>query len=244
MLGALSGSELAVCGAVLVVAYIVRGLTGFGSGLISIPLLALQLPLQAVVPLIVLLDYIASFAQSLSSRKEVRWRELVPLLPFTLVGVVAGLLTLKTVSPEAMSHALGVFVLFFAVYQFFGLEVSGRYSKVWAALAGSSGGLIGTLFGTGGPFYIIYFRLRGLDKSELRATFAATFLIDGSGRLIGYVASGFFTRDFLLTALAALPLMAAALYIGGHIHTQIKLKTFQRAISILLVCSGIALLLK
>lgn len=244
MLGNLTGGELAYCGAVLAVAYVVRGLTGFGSGLISIPLLALLLPLPAVVPLIVLLDYLASFSQSLASRTEVRWRELLPLLPFTLVGVVAGLFILKTVSAEAMSHALGVFVLFFAVYQFSGLETAGRYSQGWAALAGSSGGLIGTLFGTGGPFYIIYFRLRGLDKGELRATFAATFLIDGSGRLIGYAASDFFSRDFLIAALAALPVMAVALYVGGHIHTRISPRTFQRAISVLLVGSGLALLLK
>ena len=244
MLEALSWGELAFCGAVLAVAYFVRGLTGFGSGLISIPLLALLLPLPAVVPLVVLLDYTASASQSLGSRKEVRWRELLPLLPFTLVGVVTGLLILQTVSAATMSHALGVFVLFFAVYQFFGLEMAGRYSKGWAALAGSSGGLIGTMFGTGGPFYIIYFRLRGLDKSELRATFAATFLIDGSVRLVGYAASEFFSREFLLTALAALPVMALALYVGGHIHTRIGIRTFQRAISVLLVCSGLALLLK
>ena len=103
---------------------------------------------------------------------------------------------------------------------------------------------IGTLFGTGGPFYIIYFRLRGLDKSELRATFAATFLLDGSVRLLGYVASGFFTREFLIAVLAALPVMAVALYVGGHIHTRISLRLFQRAISVLLVVSGVALVLK
>lgn len=244
MLGTLTGADLLFCGAVLAVAYVVRGMTGFGSGLISIPLLALLLPLQAVVPLVVLLDYIASFSQSLASRREVRWRELLPLLPFTLIGVISGVLILKAISAEAMSHALGIFVLFFAVYQFFGLEASGRHSQGWAALAGSSGGLVGTLFGTGGPFYIIYFRLRGLDKSELRATFAATFLIDASGRLVGYAAADFFSRDFLLTALAALPVMGVALYIGGHIHTRISLRTFQRAISLLLVGSGVALLLK
>jgi hypothetical protein len=244
MLEALSGGGLAFCAMVLAIAYFVRGLTGFGSGLISIPLLTLLLPLPGVVPLIVLLDYTALASQSLSSRKDVRWRELLPLLPFTLAGVLAGLLILKTVSPAAMSHALGVFVLFFALYQYFGLEMAGRYSRGWAALAGSSGGLIGTLFGAGGPFYIIYFRLRGLDKSELRATFAATFLLDGSVRLLGYVASGFFTREFLIAVLAALPVMAVALYVGGHIHTRISLRLFQRAISVLLVVSGVALVLK
>lgn len=244
MLNALSGGELFFAATVVTVAYLVRGLTGFGSGLIAIPLLTLLLPLQAVVPLIVLLDYTASVSQGLRWHKDVRWRELLPLLPFSLAGVLAALVILRTTSTQMMSHALGAFVLFFAVYQFFGLQLSGRYSKTWAALAGSSGGLIGTLFGTGGPFYIIYFRMRGLDKSELRATFAATFLIDGGWRLVGYAASDYFTRDFLLTALAALPVMAVALYVGGHVHTRVSQQTFQRAISLLLVFSGVALLAK
>ena len=47
-----------------------------------------------------------------------------------------------------------------------------------------------------------------------------------------------------ITLMLALPVMAAALYAGGHIHSRISLKTFQRAISLLLVCSGLALLLK
>lgn len=244
MLESLSGWELLYCAAVLTLAYVVRGLAGFGSGLISIPLLVLLLPLQAVVPLVVLLDYTASVVQGTSSRRDVRWREIVPLLPFSMVGVLVALLVLRTTSAAAMSQALGVFVLFFAIYQFFGIKTSGRYSRGWAALAGGSGGLIGTLFGTGGPFYVIYFRLRGLGKSEMRATFAATFLIDGGWRLVGYAASDYFTFDFLLTALMALPVMAVALHVGGHVHTRISHQAFERAISLLLLCSGIALLAK
>ncbi len=39
--------------------------------------------------------------------------------------------------------------------------------------AGLFGGLVGTLFGTGGPFYMIYLTIRGLEKRSLRASFAA-----------------------------------------------------------------------
>jgi uncharacterized membrane protein YfcA len=44
----------------LLAAYLVRGIAGFGSGLIAIPLLALFLPLTLAVPLVVFLDYVAS----------------------------------------------------------------------------------------------------------------------------------------------------------------------------------------
>ena len=41
-------------------AYFIRGITGFGSGLIAVPLLALSHPLQFAVPLVLALDFTAS----------------------------------------------------------------------------------------------------------------------------------------------------------------------------------------
>ena len=65
--------------AVLFIAYLVRGIAGFGSGLIAVPLLALLFPIQAVVPVVVLLDYLGSASQGLSNRRLIAWREQLPL---------------------------------------------------------------------------------------------------------------------------------------------------------------------
>jgi uncharacterized membrane protein YfcA len=115
-------------------------------------------------------------------------------------------------------------------------------SRLWAAPAGALGGLVGTLFGTGGPFYVIYLRLRQLDKTAFRATAATIFLIDGSSRIVGYFFSGFYELDTMLLLAAALPVMIVGMYVGGHIHTNISQRTFQQAIGVLLVGSGMALL--
>jgi len=242
VLATLSGAELLYSAAVLAVAFFVQGLAGFGSGLIAIPLLVFVLPLQFAVPLSLALTYVTAVSHGLRSQRHVRWREMLPLMPFSMAGVVLGLIILKTASVAAMSHALGTFVVLFAVYQFMGVEFAGRYSKGWAVLAGGSGGVIGTVFGTGGPFYVIYFRLRGLDKTEMRATIAATFLVDGGWRLVGFGAAGYYTRDFLIAMVAALPVMVAAFYVGSRTHMRMSQQSFQRAISVLLAISGLALL--
>jgi uncharacterized membrane protein YfcA len=109
---------------------------------------------------------------------------------------------------------------------------------------GFLGGLVGTLFGTGGPFYIIYFGLRRLEKSVQRATFAVNFLIDGGIRLVAYSSFGFFNPDVLLAILGALPVAGTALWIGGRIHVAIARETYARLISLLLLVSGIGLLMK
>ncbi|MCB1802083.1 MAG: sulfite exporter TauE/SafE family protein [Gammaproteobacteria bacterium] len=230
--------------AVLLIAYFVRGLAGFGSGLIAIPLLALHLPLTLVVPLVVFLDYLASASHGLSDRAQIRWREILPLLPFTAVGVVLGLYLFQTIDTLVLAHALGIFIIAYAVYTLLARDKETPVSRRWAAPAGFLGGLTGTLFGTGGPFYVLYLKHRALPKTQFRATFATIFLIDGAGRLSGYLGGGFFDRDWLQLAVFAVPLMAIGLFIGGRVHTGIDQRTFQVAVSVLLIISGISLLLR
>lgn len=244
MLESLSIVHLLLAALIITVAYVVRGIAGFGSGLISIPLLALLLPLSVVVPMIGLLDYIAATAHGAKHRKDAQWRDIIPLLPFTLMGVLAALYLFKTVDAHLLRKALGGFVVLYGVYSLLALSPHTRASRLWAAPAGGLGGLVGTLFGTGGPFYVIYLKLRGLDKAQFRATIATIFLLDGGSRITGYFVSGFYHLDTMLLVAAALPIMAIALYAGGHIHTNLSQRTFERAISVLLLASGLALLLK
>lgn len=244
MLETLSLNQLILAAVVIAVAYFVRGLAGFGSGLIAIPLLAFMLPLSIIVPMVVLLDYLASASHGIKHRELIKWRELLPLLPFSIIGVILALYIFKSIDAVLLSKGLGVFIILFAIYTLANIAPTQIGSRLWAIPAGSLGGLIGTLFGTGGPFYVIYLKLLGLEKSDFRATFAMIFLLDGAGRLTGYLATGFYTLDVLLLVAASLPVMMIGMYIGGHVHVNISQQAFQRAISLVLIVSGIALLLK
>jgi len=229
---------------ILITAYTFRGVTGFGSGLIAIPLLVLILPISIVVPMMVLLDFIASVSHSIKHREVTQWKTIYPLLPFTLVGVLIALFIFKTVDTNLLVKSLGVLILLFALYNFISLTPHRHGSKLWAVPAGVFGGLVGTLFGTGGPFYVIYLQLRHLDKAAFRATVASIFMIDGGIRVGGFALSGFFIHETLLLAALGLPIMGLAMYLGGHIHTNISQTAFHRAIGVLLLGSGAALLLK
>lgn len=244
MLASLNVVQLGLAGLIIITAYTFRGVAGFGSGLIAIPLLVLLMPISVVVPMMVLLDYTASVSHSIKHREATQWHIIWPLLPFTLLGVVLALFLFKTVDTHLLVKSLGVFILLFALYNLFSPKPKRQGSRLWAVPAGTLGGLVGTLFGTGGPLYVIYLQLRQLDKTAFRATVATIFMIDGGIRVGGFFLSGFFSRETLLLAVIALPLMALAMYAGEHIHTNISQKTFHRAIGILLLGSGTALLLK
>lgn len=230
---------------IVAVAYFVRGVAGFGSGLIAVPLLLLVgMPLTQAVPLIVLLDYLASASHGVANRQAISWRTVLPTLPFMVLGVAAALILFKTVDLKWLTKALAVFIIAFAFYQLFARAPARSESRLWAIPAGGFGGLIGTLFGTGGPFYVAYLQLRGLDKTAFRATFATLYLIDGGNRIAGYLLTGLYDLVSLAWLALLLPVMALFLYLGGHVHTRLTQEAFKRGISALLVVSGIALLLK
>ena len=68
--------EVAVCSAlILLLAYWVRGMAGFGSGLVAVPLLTLMWPVTVVVPVVVALDYLGSASQGVKNVKRVAWGE-------------------------------------------------------------------------------------------------------------------------------------------------------------------------
>jgi uncharacterized membrane protein YfcA len=147
------------------------------------------------------------------------------------------------VSTAVLSRALGGFVIAYAVYQLLPLPPM-RGSRISAISCGLMGGLVGTLFGTGGPFYAIYFNLRGLDKDAFRATFATNFLIDGGVRLAAYALTGLLGWQTLGWVIGTLPLVALGLYVGGRIHMGLTQRSFVRLVSVILLASGTALLIR
>ena len=207
------------------------------------PLLTLFSPVTAVVPVVVSLDYIGSASQSVRNLHDIAWREQIALVPFMLLGILGGLYLLTGLPTWVLAKTLGVFVVAFGMYQLLPLPAI-RGSRLAATYCGLLGGLLGTLFGTGGPFYAIYLDLRGLDRRAFRATFALNFLIDGGVRLMAYAVMGLLNRDTFLHILLALPLVGAGLYAGGHIQTGLSQRDFVRIIGILLLASGTALFLR
>lgn len=228
---------------IVFVAYTIKGFAGFGSGLIAVPLLALVLPLTIIVPALGLISYSGTILQSIQLRKSVVWADCLVVLPFTILGVASGLYLFTSLDLKHLNQLLGVFVTGYAIFTLFPAKKA-QLGRVWGAVAGYAGGLVGTIFGTGGPFYVIYLKARQHGKTAFRANIAMIFLMDGAMRIIGYAYSGFYSRESLILALVSLPLLLLGLYTGHHIHHKVNQLWFNRVISLILIVAGITLLSK
>jgi hypothetical protein len=237
--------QYAAAAVIAVLAYFIRGITGFGSGLIAVPLLALFLPLTFVVPLVLLLDFTASLVMGGLDFKRVQWKEVGLLIPFSLMGVMVGTHLLVNLPLTPMLLTLAAFIFIFAIRSLLNLKGEKTLSRWWAIPAALTGGTVGALFGTGGPPYVIYLNHRIHDKSLLRATFSALFFMEGAMRITTFLLAGLLlAQSVWWTALGALPIVLGALYVGGHVHTGLSQAQMTRLIGVLLLGSSLSLVLK
>ena len=226
---------------IIATGYYIRGIAGYGSGPLAIPGLALFLPLEVVVPMVGALDLLAAIVHGTHHHKQVQWKELARILPLSTLGMLLGMYLFTQLDREGLKFYLGLFVILYALYAILPLpQMQG--TRWWSFPLVSTGGLVDTLFGTGGPFYVIYLRLSQLSKSEFVATLAMGLMFSTGLRLTGYTIAGFYTTQILAMIGLALPLVIAGMYLGMHTHNRLSAQQFAYIISALLIAAGIILI--
>ena len=229
---------------IVITAYVIFGMSGFGSTLIAVPLLAHLFPLKFVIPMMVLLDCIGSIGMGLKLRSDVNAPELKPMVPFLIVGMVAGAFLLVALPAEVLLGTLGVFVLAYG-----GLYVAGKQATVrigrWAcAPVGLVAGTTSSMFGVGGPIYVMYLTARGSTLDQIRATMPVIFVFTTVARIIIFIVAGLFTMTILYTSLALLPVMLLGMWLGSRLRLSLSREQLVRIIGALLVVSGASLLFR
>src|SRR5579862_1588183 len=179
---ALSVPEIVYCCVVLVLSFAIRGSAGFGAA--ALPLTALVLPMKLVVPVFTVLGIFSSWSIVFKDTRHIVWRELLRLLPYTIVGAVIGLYFFDAFDGRSLARCLGAVVLAYGIYALWqSLHPPAEYklsSRLTLPVMGTIAGIVGTLFGAmAGMFYAIYLDMQRLDKDKFRATVAAALLVLG-----------------------------------------------------------------
>jgi uncharacterized protein len=234
---------LLVAPASIIVAYIVFGLSGFGSTMISVPILAHFLPVPYLVPLMVLLDLACALIVGTTDRDRVSREELRALVPFMFVGLVVGATALVGVPDRWLRVSLGVFAATVGVYSIINPTLTRTISKLWCVPTGILGGAIATIFGAGGPIYATYLSGRLRDKTELRATVSSLISLSAFTRAIVYAISGLLLHFAIVAGVVVLaPFVWIGLKIGTRIHVGLTQVQMRRVIGAILLVSGMSLL--
>ena len=229
---------------IVLLAYLIFGVSGFGSTLIAVPLLAHILPLQFVIPVVVVLDCVSAISMGVKLRADVWKQEFLPMLPFLLIGLLIGAFVLLNLPTHWLFAGLGFFVVIFGSYYLIDRKSLIHLPRWAVAPIGLLAGTTSSAFGVGGPIYVFYFTARGATPEQVRATVPAVFSFTTVARIAIFTSVGLFNKNVVITALLLLPVTLLGLWCGQRLHGSLSRDQAIRIIGGLLLLSGISLLLR
>jgi uncharacterized membrane protein YfcA len=234
--------DLAVVAGILILAYALFALLGFGTALIASTPLAWVLPVARVVPLLALLDAVGAMQRGWHSRQWLDRSALARLLPAMLLGQILGVSLLARLPQASMAMLLGGFVAAYGLWSLWeGRRVAPPSSRLaWAY--GSFGGVLGGLFGSGGFVYAAFLHAHLPEREAYRATQAAMISLSTLWRIVLCGATGLLDRPLALTAVALLPTVYLGMALGVWLDRSLPAKAFVTALHLFLIASGLALI--
>ncbi len=238
-------TELLYPALVVFTGYVVFGITGFGSALIIVPLLAWRLPLDLIVPLVLMLDLAASVQLGHLNFREIRFDEVRRMVPGLLLGTLIGLQLTALGNSSALLVALGAYVAWAGVNGLRQRTATSPLAADWATPFALASGVVEALFGTSGPLIVTYLTRRLSDPLPLRITIASAILVVVAITLAGFAVTGRLSNPRLWELLPWL-LVTTLLgcYLGNRLVRRLSQgspQLLRRFIQTLLIASGLSL---
>ena len=227
-------------------AFLIRGLTGFGSGLLMVPLLLLFLDMKLVVPTAVSLAVLGGILliSTFQTRKWVRKDVLLTMIAGAIIGVVLGTYVLASYKSSLLKKLFGLFISGYALRMLFWDKPVVRELKNYVGLiAGFLGGCLGGMFGTGGPPVIIYLNRKIKDKRTFRATLILYFLVANTWQFVTFCCVRLINWEVLKFVLYLLPAFIVGNLVGSVLHVKINQVLFNRIVALVLLITGVSLIL-
>ena len=223
---------------------LVFGITGFGAALVTIPLATHLVPLRFALALFVLVDLACALRVGLENPKNAVRAEWMRLVPMIIAGTAVGVTVLVNLPRQAATVALGIFIITYALYSLSKPSLR-KIAPGWAWLAGFAGGITSTVFGAGGPPYVIYLSRRGLTQPQFRATLGFATLTSISLRAVAFILTGLLLDARIwLAALAAVPAALLGIAVARRIYLRVPRALLMRLIYLMLFATGASLLVR
>ena len=232
--------------AVVLAAFFVKGITGFGSTLVLAPLFSFVVSNRFTTPVDLLTCIPTNAYLVWKNRKSIDFGTVAPLSIMLLAGVAPGIMLLKTGNDLLLKSILGVVIMALGIEMLYRKprhKGSAKPNKLFLMTVGLISGVLAGMYGIS-AFLVAYISGTSEDRSQFRGNLCSLFLVEGIFRLIWYSTTGIMTMEVVKFTLFISPAAALGMYIGTRVDTGLKEETVRKATIYLLIVSGAALLLR
>jgi len=230
---------------IVITASLVKGITGFGFALVSLPPLLIWYSPTELIPVLVFCNLVASVIIVLQKKeRKLVNKQFRSLIIYGAIFTIAGVLTLNYISEDFLLKIMSVFFILLSVLSLVGLKYTIKLSSISCKIAGAFIGFLTGSISISGPPLALFLHSANIGNKEFREIFSWFSILTSIIALLGYGFSGILTiQTFKMSALF-LPILFVGSFIGKKINHRMHISVFKKTILWITLGSSVFILLK
>jgi len=220
-----------------------------GLGILPVPLMALVLPAKASVGVLLPILIFADIFSAGYYRRHAQWVHIVRLMPWTMLGIVAGFFAMDKISDTQLKPVIGVIVLVMLCLKVINdqrktedVETNAYRKHAFVAVLGFIAGVTTMMANAAGPVMIIYLLAAGLPKTEFVGTSAWFFFIVNWLKVPFSAKLSLITAESLKLDVTLFPFVVAGAIAGILLLKVIPQKVFRVLVLVLATAAALKLI--
>jgi uncharacterized membrane protein YfcA len=239
----MQASVLIPAALVILATHSIGAITGYGSSLLALPLLAWVVgDLKTAVIVLLLVGSLQSYQLAFYTFRHVDWRELRRIIIWAGIGLPIGFACMHRLPEKPLLLTLGVVVILSGASRLMASHQTNEQTppRIACNLLLFSGGIIHGAFACGGATLAIHAQYALIRKETIRGTLSMVWVILNTVMLLNAGAQGMLTTPAVRLALIGIPLVLLGSWFGELVARKIKQQHFVRLMAALLVIAGIS----
>lgn len=253
---------------IVMVAYIIEGVIGFGGTIIAIPLASAIVGLKPTVPVLTIVVLIASTIIAIRDIKFINKKEFLKITTLMMVGLPIGMWLFESIPEKPLKIALGIFMVIIGIKGLYEekrksndlgeivVEIEKNLNKDCISIEETTskrlnifqnftifcGGVLHGAFTCGGPFIVVYATKNIKDKTSFRATLCALWASLNLVMVGIDIYTNEITKDIIKLSFITMIFVFIAIIVSNIIHKKINSDSFTTFVYIALIVSGILMI--
>lgn len=218
--------------------------SGFGLGLVAMPILSAAVGLDVARPLMALVAVMMQTSMMIRMRASLSLRTIGAMSVMGLFGLPLGVWLAEAgwFREDVLLTGLALLTLGYALYALFSPRLPELKSDRAMGPFAFVSGILSGAYNVGGPPIIIYADARRWTADQMRSNLQGFFMFKGAVLLVAHATSGNYTREVWLGLAWSLPAMVTGLLLGFALYGRINDVRFRQIVLWLLVAVGVKML--
>jgi len=229
-----------VFGALIIfLAAMTQGITSFGFSLIALPLLDIFLPLQIIVPILVIYSLVLNTIILYYIKEFIDFKRISILVIAGIIGTPVGVYLLKVSNESTLKLLIGIIITIAAIANFTGYKIKIKNEKLSYIPVGLVSGLLNGSVSLGGPPVVLFLTNQDVEKQTFRANLTLYFWILNIITIPTHFFSGLITSEVIRYTAYLSPGLIVGTLLGIRLGNKLDEKLFKKLTLILITCMGV-----